>query len=418
MEHCNRHELIPDYQSAYRQHYSCETALIHLMNDLLWAMERQEVTALMAIDLSAAFDTVDHDILLSVLKAKFGIEGKALNWFESYLRQRSCKVNVGSAYSEPKSLTFSVPQGSCAGPILYLLYASTMKEVVPDNIDLHGYADDHALKIHFSPSKSEVSAISTLEDCAVKIKQWMDSNRLKMNASKTEFILFGSKQQIKKCLTTSMLVNDERIDKTSLVKYLGVFLDENVTLKDQIKSKCKTAMWNLQRIKSVRNILTKEACETLVIGLVISQLDYANSLYIGLPECDVKKLQRVQNIAAKTVLNNEEKPMTCLKKLHWLPVSLRIRFKVLTLVYKSLRGQSPKYLRTMLELHTSERTGMRSERIYQRLKVPVVKLKTFAARSFSVVAPQWWNELPNNIKQSDNVEMFKSKLKTYLFDLF
>ena len=108
---------------------------------------------------------------------------------------------------------------------------------------------------------------------------------------------------------------------------------------------------------------SKKACETLVIGLVISQLEYANSLYIGLPDCDVKKLQRVQNIAAKTVLNNEEKPMTCLKKLHWLPVSLKIRFKVLTLVYKSL-GQSLKYLKTMLELHTPERTGMRSERIY------------------------------------------------------
>ena len=90
----------------------------------------------------------------------------------------------------------------------------------------------------------------------------------------------------------------------------------------------------------------------------------------------------------------------------------------LALVYKSFRGQSPKYLGTMLELHTLERTGMRSERIYQRLKVPVVKLKTFAARSFSVVAPQWWSEIFNNIKQSDNVEMFKFKLKTYLFDLF
>ena len=82
MEHCNKNKLIPDYQSAYRPHYRCETALIHQMNDLLWAMERQEVNALMAIDLSAAFETVNHDILLSVLKAKFGIEGKALNSFE------------------------------------------------------------------------------------------------------------------------------------------------------------------------------------------------------------------------------------------------------------------------------------------------------------------------------------------------
>ena len=89
------------------------------MNDLLWAMEHQEVTALMAIDLSASFDTVDHDILVSVLEAKFGIEGQALNWFDRYLRQRNCKINVGRAYSEPKHLSFSVSRVSCAGPVLY-----------------------------------------------------------------------------------------------------------------------------------------------------------------------------------------------------------------------------------------------------------------------------------------------------------
>ena len=184
MEHCNKNDLIPDYQSAYRAHYSCETALVKLMNDLLWAMEQQEVTALMAIDLSAAFDTVDHDILVSVLEAKFGIEAQALNWFDSYLRQRSCKVNVGKAYSEPKHLPFSVPQGSCAGPVLYLLYASTMQEEIEQNIDLHGYADDHALKIKFLPTKNETIAISTLEKCSRQIKNWMDGNRLKMNTSK------------------------------------------------------------------------------------------------------------------------------------------------------------------------------------------------------------------------------------------
>ena len=98
-EHCNLHKLLPDYQSAYRNGYSCETVIIRLVNDILWAMENQNVTAVMALDLLAAFDTVNHKILLSVLEHNFGLEQTVLNWFSSYLNQRSCKVNIGKEYS-------------------------------------------------------------------------------------------------------------------------------------------------------------------------------------------------------------------------------------------------------------------------------------------------------------------------------
>ena len=97
-EHCDNHSLLPDYQSAYRPNYSCETSLLKI-NDMLWAMERKSVTAMVVMDLSAAFNTVDHDILLSVLENKFGIKDVALKWFESYLTPRSCTVSINSAYS-------------------------------------------------------------------------------------------------------------------------------------------------------------------------------------------------------------------------------------------------------------------------------------------------------------------------------
>ena len=98
-EHCNLYKLLPDYQSAYHYGYSCETAIIKFVNDLPWTMENQQVTAVMALDLSPAFDTVDHEILLSVLKHNFGLEDTVLNWFDSYLHPRSCKVNIGKEYS-------------------------------------------------------------------------------------------------------------------------------------------------------------------------------------------------------------------------------------------------------------------------------------------------------------------------------
>ena len=113
--HCNEYHLQPDYQSAYRENYSCETAILGISNDILWAMENQSITSLTAIDLSAAFDTVDHAILLAILSNKFGITGMALKWFDSYLCPRSFKVAVEGVYSKDKDLTITVPQGSYAG---------------------------------------------------------------------------------------------------------------------------------------------------------------------------------------------------------------------------------------------------------------------------------------------------------------
>ena len=243
--HCENNSLMPDYQSAYRKGYSCETALVKLMDDLLWAKERQEVTALIIMDLSAAFDTVDHDMLLDVLKVNFGIQGKALQWFNTYLRPRSCVVNIREHNSAPRELSFSVPQGSCALPVLYLAYASTLEKEVSQNIGIHGYADDHALRKTFSANSrvEENMAIKDMEDSSINvIKSWMDANRLKMNGSKTEFIMFGHRKQLQKCITSSINIDGDSVNRLHIVKYLGALLDEELTLKQHIQHKCKSAM--------------------------------------------------------------------------------------------------------------------------------------------------------------------------------
>ena len=128
--HCDTNKLLPGYQSAYRRNYSSETALIKITNDCLWAMENQMVTTLVVINLSAAFHTVDHEILLDILNKKFGLQETALKWFNNYLRLRSCKVSLHGEHSKGHQLPFSVPQGSVAGPVLYNAYASVLKEVV------------------------------------------------------------------------------------------------------------------------------------------------------------------------------------------------------------------------------------------------------------------------------------------------
>ena len=141
-------------------------------------MENKCVTSLLAIDLSAAFDTVDH---------------------------------------------------SCSGPIFFLTYISTLNDIMPNGIDLYGFADDHILKSVFSPNAiaAETNAVTKLEETAVQVKRWMDANKLKMNCSKTEFILFGSRQQMLKCHTTDIEIGGDTVERADVIRYLGAYLDQN-----------------------------------------------------------------------------------------------------------------------------------------------------------------------------------------------
>ena len=422
-EHCRLHSALPEYQSAYRQDHSCETSILKLVNDILWAMERQECTAVMACDLSAAFDTIHHGVLLEVMSENFGVKNTALLWFDSYLRPRSCKVNIGKSYSSNQSLDFSVPQGSCAGAQLFNVYSSTLTEVVKPSLksNVYGFADDHSVWDSFKAKDraDELECIGRLEDCAVDLKQWMDQNRLRMNSKKTEFILFGSSVQLAKCTTESLNVNGEIIPMVNMVKQLGVFLDQNLNFKHHIMTKCTTAMASLAKIKGIRNYLTKEAAETLVLSMAILHLDYCNGILTLVPDVDIKHMQLVQNIAAKLVLGKSKSDSSsqCLRELHWLPIKQRIQYKILCLVHKCLDCKAPKYLQDLLVHYPYEerRRGLRCEfQQARRLVEPRTKLKTFGARSFASVGPRWWNKLPNTVKTVENHEQFKISLKTFL----
>ncbi len=177
---------LPLCASAYREGHSTESALLKVQADILHNMELQKVTLLVLIDLSAAFDTIDHDILLTRLENKFGINGMALQWHRSYLAARKQCINLNGTRSREVLLKYGVPQGSCLGPVLFTQYASTLFDVIYSHLDsAHGYADDHQLYLAFSPNSvsSQDNAIRTMESCLSQVKQWMLCNKLKMNDS-------------------------------------------------------------------------------------------------------------------------------------------------------------------------------------------------------------------------------------------
>ena len=178
------------YQSAYRANHSTEAAILNLCDNILQNMEKNINTAMVALDLSAAFDTVNHRMLLEVLNKYCGIRGLALQWLKLYLTDRQFKVQIEENFSEVKTINFSVPQGSILGPVLFTYYASSLQELFINNNSLSRYADDHSFIKSFSPIDNSI--LTELELDIKNISEWMYRNHLKMNDAKIEFITYGS----------------------------------------------------------------------------------------------------------------------------------------------------------------------------------------------------------------------------------
>ena len=240
--------------------------------------------------------------------------------------------------------------------------------------------------------------------------------RLKLNCDKTELISFGSRQQLAKCKTKSIKLDSNLIEMSTCVKYLGGGLDARLSFKQHIAMVTNKAMGNFFRIRGIRKYLNQNACETLLPGLVISHPDYSNAILYGLPEVDINKMQRIQNMCAKLTLNRGryESTTAALKELHWLPIRLRITFKLMT-AHKCIHGDAPEYLKDLLIRSPPPKTNLCSTTYTTRLIVPHVKLKTFASRSLSVCEPTEWNLLPTNIRDISSYDVFKKAVKTHLF---
>ena len=432
---------LPTCASAYRDGHSTESALLKVQADILRNMEQQKVTILVLIDLSAAFDTIDHDILSGRLESNFGITGTALNWHKSYLETRKqCVVLENSVRSTESVLRYGVPQGSCLGPILFTQYASTLFDVIYKHIDdAHGFADDHQLYLAFSPNSSSLqySALRCMETCLSDVKEWMLANKLKMNDSKTEFIIIGSRQQLDKIQFDSIKVGNAVVKAVESVRDLGAFFDSTMSMECHIDSKCSVAFRQLYSLRRIRKYLTRQATETLIHSFIFSHLDYCNGLLCDLPQYQIAKLQRIQNMAARLVfkLPKFTHVTPLMVELHWLPVVYRIKFKLCLYVFKGIHGTAPKYICDMFTIHSSQYSIRRNsviediqfhngnivEPIQQSsvfyLTVPKTNRVTFERRSLAVAGPKLWNNLPIHLRCIDSLDVFKKQLKTHFFKL-
>ncbi len=415
--HIDRSHTNNPFQSAYKKHHSTETALLRIHNDTLMEMDKGRVTALTLLDLSAAFDTIDHGVLVDRLEKCYGVTGKALKWFHSYLSDRYQRVKIEDSLSSSACLSYGVPQGSVLGPLLFTLYTSPLSMIIgKQTVSHHLYADDTQLYVSFSSDDSSASLFQ-LQECLDSVHTWMSLNMLKLNPDKTDFLLIGHERQRRKfanLFPISLLGVNRNPSKST--KNLGVVFDHDFTFRPHISKICSSCHYYIRDIRRIRKYLSLDQAKTLATALVMPRLDYCNSLLQGLPAVDIQKLQRVQNTLARVVTRSSSLTHSAplRRALHWLPIPYRIRFKINSLTHRLLTAKQPSYLASLI----SEATPTRSLRANKGclLSVPRVKTRT-GERSFSACAPALWNRLPLSLRSVESFKVFRKQLKTHLFDL-
>ena len=351
--HITSHNLIEPHQSTYQPCQSTKTALLKVKSDLISAVGNQEIACLILLALSAAFNTIDTGILLQRLINMFGITGTVKTWIASYLTDQSLKIKIGSSESSSVILECGVPQDLVLGPILFILYTTPLGQSCRKHgIHYHLYTDDSQLYMTFKPSKpgSKEACLHQLEGCISDIRLWMANNMLKLNNDKTEFIIFGTHQQLAKTSDISIKGGSMEIHPVDEVRNLGFFMDRFLKNSVHINKLSSAMLHNLWNIKKIWNKLDFDSTKSLIQALIMSKLDYCNALLPGSSKFLLTKLQHIQNMACRIVcsLKKFEHVTQPMYDLHWLHIQERIDYKIACIMYKCCDGTAPKYLMDLL----------------------------------------------------------------------
>ena len=377
------------------------------MDKLLKACDQNIPSIVLLLDLSAAFDTVDHTKLLNILHCEIGITGTALNWYKSFLTGRTLKVKIGESYSDMIELLYGVAQGSVSGPRLFNIYVRSLYQyVTPTKYEIDGFADDHQLMKQFIP-KLQHSLSEDINFCLNRLSDWMRDHFLCLNESKTKILVISPPSISKQIIISGIFMNSNCIRFSESAKNLGFILDSQLTFDQQVNKVVKSCFMVLKNLAKIKYFLSPEHLKTLICSYIFSKIDYCNVMYYRLSSINIKKLQHVQNCAARLVTgqNIRSSVDNLFTQFHWLKVRERILYKMLLTVHKCLHQQAPNSLCKLLQYAELQRLmNLRETKTRGR----------FGERCFSHAGPKLWNALPFNIRNEHDTESFKKLLKSYL----
>lgn len=402
----NMNDIFYDSQYGFRSKHSTIDALTEFVQDTLKSFEDKEFTVGVFLDLSKAFDTIDHSILLSKLEY-YGIRGLALEWFRSYLTNRTQYVRYKNVNSEMRKVTCGVPQGSVLGPLLFIIYTNDLPESISGRSIL--FADDTTV---YASSSSLTELCLHINSDLNSLTDWFCANKLSLNVGKTNYVIFS---KIPVSEVVHICIGDTYLERKQCVKFLGIMIDEKLEWLEQVKH-CKAKLSSsLYVINSVKKYLDSNDLLMLYNSLVYSHLSYGILLWGSTFHTYLNMLMTMQKRAVRIVANepyySHTKPIFV--KLGILEFANIYTFHLGRYMFLQLNELLPKAIHKQYKLNRE----IHSHNTRQNTSLHILTRRTvLAAKSFIFQGPEYWNSLPEEIKDCRTIECFKKKHKLFLLD--
>ena len=410
----NMNSILPGNQSGFRAGHSCSSALLNILDDILRAHDNNRVTVLVLLDFTKAFDTINHDLLLSKLRY-FGLSGSAIELIHSFLDGRSQYVSLSDNCSSIMHVASGVPQGSILSPLLYSLYTSGLQDSI-SYCNYHFYADDTQLYYSFLPKETEEANIKINEDLN-SLATAAGKHSLKINPNKSSVLIFGPTEAVS-CVRTllNVKVDGKTISIVDSAKNLGVIIDSQLKFGNHVKNLIQKAFFKLKLLYSSRHFFDSSTKRFLCDSLILSNFNYCYEVYgVFLSHFWQSKLQRVQNCCLRFIysIRKHQHISHTLTVANWLNMKNRLHYHTVALIHRVLTEKKPSYLHRKIKFRTDiHNVNIRRKNL---ICCPKHKLQIFK-RSFTYLAFKLYNSIPHVYKLL-SVNKFKVQYKQRLLDM-
>lgn len=411
------HEQISNYftnnnlfhqnQHGYLKNRSCMTALLTIYDKWVRSVNEKKLVGVLCMDMTAAFDLVDRDILVEKLKA-YGAGMRTQQWIDSYMRDRMQFVTVNTTRSKTRAVKWGVPQGSRLGPLLFLIFVNDMMNSV-EHGSCEMYADDSAITVN-GDNTNEIQR--KLEANANKITQWLEENYLMLAAEKSELMIISNRQTAKQIQNIEIQVEGKVIKQKQQIKLLGITLDRNLSFNGYLngdstmgeRGLIQTLSNRLWLINSMRKTMTENTCRMLMNGIFWGKMCYGLELYAGQNKSTIKQLQMLADKCVK-IVTGQRASKEMMDRCKWLSIENMLKKQTIMTIFKIRTEQQPDYL---LKLIMNDRAAV-SSKIPHYDTIQSIDLKN----SFISRATIEWNKLPQEIRETPP-KKFKKALTKYL----
>ena len=413
INYINKSNLLYKYQYGFRKNHSTEHALTEIVDQIRFSIDDKKMTCGIFIDLSKAFDTVNHQILLGKLE-HYGIAGKALDLIKSYLNERKQYVQIDKSKSQTRTVSCGVPQGSVLGPLFFLLFINDLPNCCPSG-KVRIFADD--TNVFFQCDNNEDIKIIG-NTIMTQLCSWFSANKLTLNSDKSSFTIFKSNRKKIQDLPEHIEFLNQKIRRTTHIKFLGVTLDEGLTWTQHINELCSKLKSLFHIFYNIRSYLSKENIKTIYYTLIYSRIKYGISLYGQAGKAKINKIQTLQNQLLKVLSKKNYRFSTdeLHKEFDILKVEDVVKQETLTFIHNYFDDKLPpvfnKYFETFETCHhRNTRSGA------NKIKPPNHKTTT-AALSIRIKGASLWNKLNNELKSISNTKTFRNKYKRSILDSY